>query len=161
MKTCTACGESKPLDAFSRHNGTKDGLQPWCKPCKAASLREWRRANPAQAKQHSRNGYWRHREKRRAAAKASYEANDGARKYLAYRIRRDFGMTLEEYEALIARPCGLCGSEQNIVLDHCHATGEVRGPLCQVCNKAIGMLGDDPDRLRAAAEYIERHRTIK
>jgi hypothetical protein len=30
----------------------------------------------------------------------------------------------------------------------------VRGLLCQNCNAAIGMLGDDPDRLARAISYV-------
>ena len=37
MKRCTGpCGEEKPLDAFARHRGRRDGHQSWCRVCKAA-----------------------------------------------------------------------------------------------------------------------------
>ena len=42
-------------------------------------------------------------------------------------------------------------------LDHDHSTGKVRGILCQNCNVAIGLLRDNPDLLRAAAEYLEEN----
>ncbi len=37
MKTCTKCGESKPLTEFTKHNQKKDGLHPSCKQCNNAS----------------------------------------------------------------------------------------------------------------------------
>lgn len=57
MKTCTKCGESKPLDHFQRDKSKQDGRRPRCKSCtaeyqasRADSLREyvaeWRSRNP-------------------------------------------------------------------------------------------------------------------
>ncbi len=42
-----------------------------------------------------------------------------------------------------------------IYADHCHKTGKLRGILCCECNTSIGKMGDDPERLRAAAIYVE------
>lgn len=58
--------------------------------------------------------------------------------------------------------CAICGKPQSkstkkLAIDHCHRTGVVRGLLCTGCNTGIGMLGDDPSRIREAATYVERH----
>ncbi|WP_419900653.1 HNH endonuclease [Roseomonas sp. USHLN139] len=45
MKTCTKCGETKPLEAFSRHSEGRLGRRPDCKACKAEQDRAWRAAN--------------------------------------------------------------------------------------------------------------------
>lgn len=45
-KRCSHCKQPKPLAEFGRNsNGRGDGLQSWCKPCKAAAARAYRRAN--------------------------------------------------------------------------------------------------------------------
>lgn len=61
---------------------------------------------------------------------------------------------MAEYEALMDNGCVICGDE-DVVLDHCHVSGKIRGALCQRCNMGLGQFQDDPNRLRAAALYIE------
>ena len=39
-------------------------------------------------------------------------------------------------------------------VDHNHDTGKVRGLLCDTCNRAIGMLKDDPKILQRAITYL-------
>lgn len=51
--------------------------------------------------------------------------------------------------------CEVCGSTKKLCIDHDHATGKVRGTLCDACNKVLGLMNDDPARLRAAATYLE------
>lgn len=84
-------------------------------------------------------------------------------------IKYSHGITLEEYDAKLQAQnnlCGLCkepfeGSTPNSLapcLDHNHATGAHREFIHRKCNTAIGLLGDDPVKLRLAAEYLEKHR---
>ena len=153
MKTCRMCGEDKPSEAFYRN--TSGGLYSYCKPCKAAWLRQHRRDNPEYWREWNRDYKARNRERIREQAKGRYQADpDAARKALAWRINK-LGLSMEEYDALTSQPCALCGATENIVVDHCHETNQVRGPLCQGCNTGLGKFGDNPARLRAAADYIE------
>lgn len=78
------------------------------------------------------------------------------------RYRRDYGITPLQYEEMVAEQSGLClicggppnGRGKRLHVDHCHDTGAVRGLLCGNCNTALGLFGDDPDRLLAAAAYL-------
>ena len=38
-----------------------------------------------------------------------------------------------------------------------YLTGRVRDILCYGCNQAIGLMKEDPYRLRLAADYLDRH----
>ena len=69
-----------------------------------------------------------------------------------------YGLSKAEAEALKSRGCEICGDDRNMAVDHDHSTGAVRGPLCQRCNQAIGLLDDDSYRLRAAADYLDFHK---
>lgn len=44
-KFCPSCNEDKPIEAFSKSHSRKDGLQPRCKVCCAASTKAWKTAN--------------------------------------------------------------------------------------------------------------------
>lgn len=79
-----------------------------------------------------------------------------------------YGISQQEYEALLAAQgarCAICGSpdwpgkDNRPHVDHCHATGKIRGLLCGKCNAGLGNYDDDPARLRAAADYLEASRT--
>ena len=72
---------------------------------------------------------------------------------------------LEEQDSL----CKLCHTEGwtmaehhklKLVVDHCHTTGKVRGLLCHNCNRALGLLQDNPQVMRRCVDYIEGATTI-
>jgi hypothetical protein len=51
------------------------------------------------------------------------------------------------------KTCVICGEPGNQV-DHCHATGKVRGLLCINCNTGLGKFKDDPMLLEFARQYL-------
>jgi hypothetical protein len=90
------------------------------------------------------------------------------------RLLLRYGLTPESYGALLEAQggcCAICGSPDPRgrsglpwAVDHDHACcpggktcGKcVRKLLCYPCNQGLGLFGDDPVRLRAAAAYLER-----
>jgi Recombination endonuclease VII len=76
-------------------------------------------------------------------------------------LRRFYDMSPEEYQSLLYKQkgcCAICGSLMDGPrVDHDHQSGKVRGLLCHQCNVVLGLMRENPDRLRNAAEYLENH----
>lgn len=75
-----------------------------------------------------------------------------------------YGLTAAGFRKLLAEQgggCAICGATAananggRLVVDHDHETGKVRGLLCGGCNTGIGLLGDDAQRVLAAAWYLD------
>lgn len=71
---------------------------------------------------------------------------------------RRYGLTVAQFRELVAQhgeTCAVCGQESDKMhIDHCHATGKVRGMLCAMCNLGLGYFSDDTDRLLRAVAYL-------
>lgn len=73
-----------------------------------------------------------------------------------------YGLSLEQFEEMVRAckgRCELCGSvptRRVLSVDHDHATNEVRGLLCEPCNRGLGLFRDSPDVMRKAIAYLER-----
>lgn len=52
--------------------------------------------------------------------------------------------------------CAICRETEELVIDHDHGTGEVRGLLCRNCNIGLGMFSDNVVSLAAAIFYLGR-----
>jgi hypothetical protein len=50
--------------------------------------------------------------------------------------------------------CVICGDDGKLVVDHDHKTGQIRGMLCNHCNRGLGHFRDDPMILEFAAQYL-------
>jgi len=104
-----------------------------------------------------------HKEERNSAHKKWRWENLDKNRH--YRIRK-YGITKEDYDSLLDNQgglCAICGKEETYTLagkprplsiDHDHETGIVRGLLCNACNRAIGLMRNNPDIAMSAAEYL-------
>jgi len=137
------------------------------------AMRRWYAANRDKAQERARAAYRADPAKAIAIVRRRQaERVDEIRVYAKTRHLGVYGLTLEDYEALYAIQGGVCAvcsrpeskrhSRSNeplqLSVDHDHETGAVRGLLCGACNMALGLLQDEPDRLRAAIEYLEVER---
>lgn len=98
-------------------------------------------------------------------AKRKYKSR--ASQLRANHLQRKFGISLEQYDQMLAEQdgkCAVCGTTDpggnggsNFHVDHCHITGKIRKLLCRDCNSCLGQAGDDPVLLRKLAGYVEEH----
>jgi hypothetical protein len=127
-KWCPDCDSVKPLVEFPRARGSRTGRHTYCRPC------------------HNARG------------RATLDEVGGTR---AYHLMRRYGITVGEADAMLVEQGGLCAICRRAPaehVDHDHATGKTRALLCFGCNGGVGQFKDDPDLLRAAAEYVVHHR---
>lgn len=70
--------------------------------------------------------------------------------------RRKYGLTDSQLDEVLAPgKCATCDRTDDLVIDHDHATGVVRGLLCRDCNLALGNIKDSIDTLKRLVGYLE------
>ncbi|WP_329028298.1 endonuclease VII domain-containing protein [Streptomyces sp. NBC_00690] len=96
--------------------------------------------------------------------RATYLRRGGKEFVYARSIENLYGVSVDEYTARMQAQggrCAVCRDEpeegKRLHVDHNHASGAVRDLLCRWCNYALGNAKDSPSRLRAMADYLERH----
>jgi hypothetical protein len=146
-KICSKCKQDLPLSAFYKHRVNK--LQSYCKKCNALHSSDWSRKNAAFVKQRVRNRL----------------------------VNRKFKLTSEQFDSLLLLQNGVCaickrpevrkdrlGTVRSLVVDHDHSCcprtitcGKcIRGLLCDACNLGLGAFQDDPLRLQASVDYLNK-----
>lgn len=78
------------------------------------------------------------------------------------RLQKLYNITADIYWMIYAFQGGVCyicrwakGKTKRLCVDHDHETGEVRGLLCNRCNRMLGFARDDSEFFRRAADYLE------
>lgn len=158
QKVCCHCKIEKPLSEFSKDKNQKDGYTYNCKECRNKKYNEWAKNNKDKVRE--RNA------KKWESRKAYYQSERGIESSRRAHLKRMFGMTLEEYNSKLEEQNGVCdickqpetyGRASFLSVDHCHNTNEIRGLLCNNCNRAIGLLKDDITVLENAVKYLKKH----
>ena len=75
-------------------------------------------------------------------------------------LRLKYKITLSRYDELLRSQknrCAICRQrpeKRRLAVDHDHATGAVRGLLCDNCNTMLGFAKDTTDILLRAVRYL-------
>ena len=126
----------------------------------------WKSSNPDKYRQLMKEQAIKHRPKRIEYGRKYRK--ERPEKVWAERIKREHGLTAEQYYHMLEEQHGVCyicllsetrtmhGKVVRLVIDHNHQTGQVRRLLCHACNVSVGLLQENPDRMRRMAQYIEQ-----
>lgn len=151
-KTCNKCERTKPISEFYRDSGISDGHSTICKTCKTSNTYKWRENNRSRYNQTQRE----------------YQKKACPERRYGTEIKRRYGCTLEQYNAMLTLQggaCAICSTLHNpaekkgrLYVDHCHETGKVRALLCKHCNSLLGYAKDDTGVLSRAMDYLIFHK---
>lgn len=130
-KICCGCKKERSLRKFYKDKNRKDGRNYYCIDC---------------SKLYNQRPYVKKR-----CRDAEYKRQ----------LRKKYNMSLADYDQMLEFQNGVCVTcgkinkgGKRLAVDHNHKTGEIRGLLCQKCNQAIGLVGEDIRVLIKLAEYL-------
>ncbi len=138
------------------HEDNKDKVREYMREYS----KKYRAKNREKSRAAHQKWYAKNREIQLAKGKARY-----AEKWATW-LKYKYGITVERYFEMLAEQgskCAICRATEpggrfknnRFHVDHCHATGVVRGLLCNACNHLLGCAKDRPEVLRAAASYLD------
>jgi 5-methylcytosine-specific restriction endonuclease McrA len=123
--------------------------------------KEYRQNHPEQIKLYQKEYRKNNPEKLRKSKKEWNDAHKEEMKEYQkiYNLKSNYGISVEEYENLLAKQngkCAICGNlfVKTPYVDHDHITGKVRGLLCHQCNSGLGYFKDNLELLNKAVNYL-------
>jgi Recombination endonuclease VII len=147
-KQCPKCHTEKPIEEFAKERRRPDGRACRCRPCaRLARQEEYRRNLP--------------KYKLRLSSCAPVDKLRNRK----YKLWHKYRITPEDFDRILAdqgNKCAICGTSNprgkhgSFNVDHDHATGVVRGILCNTCNGSLGVFGDNIDGIMKVLEYLKR-----
>lgn len=154
-KVCADCKLEKPYNQFPIRK--KGYPYAYCRKCSNAQNRE------AYKRKYNSDPAW----KRKLLDRTNkWKTDNGPGWYYQVAdLRKNYNMTVEEYESILNSQNGVCAicekeclSGRNLAVDHCHETNTIRGLLCSNCNPGLGHFKDSSNLLRKAIAYLEKER---
>ena len=190
-RTCKTCNEEKPLDrdSYRPTNKTERYFLRECRPCEGKRVYvkkkermeadpEWReeyyrkerersKSPESRAKKRESQRAWsqvpENRERLLKSNRERRSTEEGKAMVKNWRLKRDFGISLDDYNRMVESQEGCClickdfpPDKSVLVVDHQHSSGNVRGLLCNSCNLLLGHARENCGILLSAVEYINQ-----
>lgn len=171
-KKCKTCNIDKAITDYYKDGTMRGSRSNICKSCTLKRHKARYVAKRSEILETQR--IWRAAnldKERERATRFRNKHRDWYRKYhTKHRLKTRYGITLEQYEAMLEEQKGLCaicqkpetarnrsGEIKLLSLDHCHTSLKIRKLLCDNCNKGLGVFHDNVELLKRAVEYLEQH----
>lgn len=167
MKRCVICDELKPLSEYHKASDRVDGHRGDCKTCRKNGSKlnlkpeKLRCTKCGELKDRNEENYYPSKNKfgfRRQCKECH------SKQMAECRLKKRYNINHEIYNEMLEKQngkCLICEKEDKLVVDHDHATGEVRGLLCDVCNRGIGYLQEKNENLWNSILYLNSGLTEK
>lgn len=182
-KVCSVCGEEKPLDEYHKDNNPrrKNKYRADCRACNNKKRAKHKAKHPAQQRnwrtenKNKITGYNKKNRERILKTDPEYDKKHYLRykerrvgKDWAYSIKAKYGLTVEQYENILAAQgykCAICQrdtsqiykSKSRLSVDHDHITGAVRGILCTGCNgRLLPSIGESAETAARLFFYLTK-----
>jgi hypothetical protein len=162
QRICNCCKTWKPIEWYAKSKAGHIGLSAVCKDCENEKARVRYAEKDILSRRKGKKSVYdkERRERLRAEGKLKRQRPEAEREQ---RMKREYGITTKDYEAMVEaqnNECAICFAsgeqERNskLVIDHCHASGKVRGLLCNKCNLLLGHANDSIGQLEQAILYL-------
>ena len=152
-KLCPMCKLDLPLSSYQKAMGRKNNVQAYCRQCTNQKNREHYSSDPKAI------------EKRRKREARRLEKDPMVKRRAE--LLRVYGITLEEWYEIYDSQNGVCAickqeckTRKSLSVDHDHETGDIRGLLCNRCNRGLGLFRDDPEVLKNATRYLQSNKVF-
>lgn len=157
IKTCKKCNKTSLEVEFWKSCNTS------CLTCKAKQNQKYRDNN-----EYNKRYYAKNREAQKERRKDYYHKHkyykENQHKWRDNQLKVKYGITLQDYYDMLGHQnhiCKICPTphsedkKKGLHVDHCHASGRIRGLLCGQCNTALGGFKDSVELMERAIEYIK------
>jgi len=163
------------------HSGVKARGRGLCESCYGKWLRHnnpewykrklekhkvWVKENRSKVREGIHSYYVKNRDQLLSKAKNEWEHAHPDVK-LAKHLRSKYGITLTQYNEILSLQGGCCAicrkiTTERLLVDHDHATGQIRGLLCKRCNSMLGFI-ESVDRITVenALHYVEGQSPVR
>jgi len=160
-KRCVICDDVKPLNKFHKASDRPDGYRGDCKICRKTKRRldpnatKLRCYTCDELKDKTDENFHISKKSKYGFRRCCKECHKNIQR--KSHLNRNYGITPEEYEGMLINQdykCLICTEVKKLVVDHNHLSGEVRGLLCDTCNRGIGYLQESKTNLWNSILYL-------